>query len=248
VRTGNLLAAAAGGYLLGTIPSADIASRLASARSGVQTDLRNEGSRNPGAANAIKVLGRKAGAMVLAADIAKGAAAGAYGRSVGGAEGAHLAGVSAVIGHCFPLWSGFRGGKGVATCVGQSLATFPAYTPIGMSVAGAAALGQRRSRAHTTAVVMASAWTAAALLWWWRRWPNLWGPAPSVLLPLATATSSAIGLSRFAAAERDAENQREAGGPASSPTAEAAQPARSGPARSMSMRIMTLLSRSMAAR
>ena len=123
VRGLRLAAAAVGGYLAGTLPSADIAARLAT---GGATDLREAGSGNPGAANAIGVLGAKWGYGVMAADIAKGAVACGVGRRVAGPTGAHVGGTAAVVGHCYPVWNGFRGGKGVAPSVGQCVATFPA--------------------------------------------------------------------------------------------------------------------------
>ncbi|MDP9442176.1 MAG: glycerol-3-phosphate acyltransferase, partial [Actinomycetota bacterium] len=95
------LGAAVAGYLLGTIPSADVAARLAS---GGTIDLRSKGTGNPGAANAIKVLGPGWGYGVMAADISKAAAACALGRRVAGPRGAHLAGTASVVGHCFPVW------------------------------------------------------------------------------------------------------------------------------------------------
>jgi glycerol-3-phosphate acyltransferase PlsY len=107
-----LLGAAALGYLLGTIPSADLAARLASRGT---VNLRDAGTGNPGAANAASLLGPRWGAGVMAADIAKGFVACQAARLVAGEPGAYVAGTAAVVGHCYPVWSGFRGGKGVAT-------------------------------------------------------------------------------------------------------------------------------------
>lgn len=192
-------AAAGAGYALGTIPSADMAARLATRG---RTDLRATGSGNPGAANAMAVLGSGWGLGVLAADIAKGAAAGAAGRRLAASTGAHVASTAAVVGHCFPVWSGFRGGKGVATSVGQCLVTFPAYVPIDLTVAAATATRRFRRRSYAATAAASGTWVVSSLVWWRRGWPNLWGPAPTVALPLAALTSSAVILSRFAAAER----------------------------------------------
>lgn len=190
--------AAALGYLLGTVPSADLAARLAS---GGATDLRTTGSGNPGAANAIAQLGPGWGYGVLAADVAKGALAGVAGRVVAGDDAAHLAASAAVIGHCFPVWSRFRGGKGVAASAGQCLATFPAYTPIDLGVAALAAASPRwKRRAFASTAVASAAWVAAATVWWRRGWPNGWGPPPSAALPLSAAVSSSVILYRFATA------------------------------------------------
>src|SRR5437763_4440214 len=146
----RLTAAAAGGYLLGTVPSAEVAARLAS---GGPADLRATGSGNPGAANAIAVLGPAWGYGVMAADIGKGAAAAWIGGALAGDNGAHAGGTAAVVGHCYPVWNGFRGGKGVAASVGQCAATFPVYVPIDLSVAWITATRRFRHRATTATIV-----------------------------------------------------------------------------------------------
>ncbi len=201
----DLFISALGGYLLGTIPSADIASRVAGG-----PDLRQSGSGNPGATNAASVLGPKFGLAVLVVDIAKGASAANLGRRLGGhALGGGIAGPalaqvassSAVIGHCHPVWSGFRGGKGVATGVGQVLATFPAFFPFDIAVALAtAAVPQWKQRAFATTTVASVSWIGLALLWWRRDLSNLWGPAPTMALPVGAAVSSTVIFLRFRAA------------------------------------------------
>lgn len=188
-------AAAAAGYLLGTIPTADVVARR---RSGGRIDLRSVGSGNPGTANATAVLGKRAGAAVLVSDIGKGAAACAVGRAIAGPAGAHLAGSAAVVGHCYPVWTGFRGGKGVATSVGQCLATFPAYFPIDAAVGVATvAMPWWRQRAFAATAVSSVCWVVGGVVWWRKRWGNLWGPRPTVALPLASALSSAVIARRF---------------------------------------------------
>ncbi len=188
-------AAAAGGYLLGTFPTATIVAKRAS---GGTVDLRSAGSGNPGSANALNVLGAKAGAAVLVGDVGKGALACALGGAVAGPAGAHLAGTAAVAGHCYPVWTGFKGGKGVATSVGQCLATFPAYFPIDAAVAVATASSSRwRQRAFAATAVSSVCWVLGSVLWWRRGWPNLWGPRPTGLLPLASTVSAAMIMKRF---------------------------------------------------
>ena len=197
MRPARLAAAAVAGYLAGTLPSADAAVRLA----GGGTDLRSAGSGNPGAANAIALLGPRWGYGVMAADIAKGAVGAAAGRRLAGGDGAHVAGVAAVVGHCLPVWSGGRGGKGVATSVGQCLATFPAWSVLDLAVAGAVAASPRwKQRALAATATSSAVWVAAATLWWRRDLPNLWGPRPTAALPLAAAASSAVIMWRFATA------------------------------------------------
>lgn len=188
----RLIAAATTGYALGTIPSADTAARLATRGA---TDLRRAGSGNPGAVNAMAVLGKRWGYGVLIADVMKGAVACAAGGRLAGDTGAHVGGTAAVVGHCLPVWNGFRGGKGVAASAGQCLATFPAYFPIDLGVAWATARWRRQAMAVTA---MASlTWVVAGVVWWRRDWPNLWGPRPSAGLPAAAAASSAMILTKF---------------------------------------------------
>jgi len=184
------MGAAAGGYLLGTIPSADVAARVAT-RGAV--DLRSAGSGNPGAINARRVLGRRAGLAVMAADIGKGVGACLAGRALAGDPGAHAAGVAAVAGHCYPAWNGFRGGKGIATSFGQCIATFPAFTPLdAMIAAGVSRLPGLRRPALASVAVSSTVWVIAGVVWWKRRLPNLWGVQPTGLLPLANAATSAL--------------------------------------------------------
>lgn len=184
----RLAAAAAAGYAVGTLPNADIAARVATKGA---TDLRLAGSGNPGAANAMAVLGTKWGLAVMAADVAKGAAAAQLGRRMAGGAGAHAAGSAAVVGHCLPVWNGFRGGKGVAAGVGQAAATFPPALP----VLALAAVARRRTRPATTIGVLA--WVLAAVVWWRKRLPTAWGPEPTAALPVGAAASSAVILWRF---------------------------------------------------
>ena len=192
----RVVAAATVGYLAGTIPSADVAARLASDGA---TDLRAEGSGNPGATNVIRLLGPRWGYSVMAADVGKGVAACVAGRMISGDVGAHVGGSAAVIGHCFPVWNGFRGGKGVATSVGQCLATFPPYTPIDLAVAAATTTSARWKRRASAATWAASVcWVGGAVLWWRKRLPNWWGPKPTAALPIAACASSAVVLYRFA--------------------------------------------------
>ncbi|MDQ3107591.1 MAG: glycerol-3-phosphate acyltransferase [Actinomycetota bacterium] len=191
------LGAAGIGYGLGMIPSADLAAKAAS---GGTVDLRSAGSGNPGAANAVKVLGPAWGYGVMAADILKATAACGAGRGLAGSRGAHVAGVASVVGHCFPANNGFRGGKGVACSVGQCLATFPAYFPIDLGVAALTSTRRWKSRSYAATAVASATWVLGSLLWWKRGWRNAWGPSPDGDLVVAAAASSALILYKFATA------------------------------------------------
>ncbi len=190
------LASAAAGYLIGTVPCADTAARLAT---GGTTDLRDAGTGNPGAVNAMAVLGPSWGWGIMAADVAKGVLACSAGRRIAGPTGAHIAGTAAVVGHCFPMWNGFRGGKGVAVSLGQCAATFPAYLPIDLAVAWA--VGQRTGRTFPGTAVASATWVTAGVLWWRNGWPNAWGPAPTAALPVSAALSSVVIAYKFLTAK-----------------------------------------------
>jgi acyl phosphate:glycerol-3-phosphate acyltransferase len=190
----RLVSAAAGGYLLGTAPSADVASRIATGGPAV---IRASGTGNPGGMNARRVLGHRIGAAVIGTDIAKGVAACDWGRRCAGDVGTHVAGAAAVAGHCYPLWSGFRGGKGVATSYGQCVYTFPAYAPMDVALALAVARVPRLRRPALVSVAVSSvAWLLAGVVWWRRGFPNFWGPRPTAALPLANAASVLVMASR----------------------------------------------------
>jgi acyl phosphate:glycerol-3-phosphate acyltransferase len=120
----TLLVVIVAAYLLGSIPFALLLARRVSA-----VDLRQVGSGNLGAANVVRVSGVTAGLVVALLDIAKGAASVllAAGLSRGDAAPA-VAGLAAIVGHVYPVWARFRGGKGVATACG----VFAVLTPMAM--------------------------------------------------------------------------------------------------------------------
>jgi glycerol-3-phosphate acyltransferase PlsY len=99
-------------YLLGTFPTALIVARLAG------HDPTKEGSGNPGASNVYRLAGARAGLAVFLGDAAKGALAAGVGRAVGGPPLGLACGLASVVGHVFPVFRGFRGGRGVATAAG----------------------------------------------------------------------------------------------------------------------------------
>lgn len=108
-------------YLLGSIPTAYLAGKMLQG-----IDIRQHGSRNVGATNALRVLGRAAGVSVLLIDILKGAAAVLLGLAAGFPEEIRvLAGIFAICGHNWTVFLNFKGGKGVATSAGVFLALIP---------------------------------------------------------------------------------------------------------------------------
>ncbi|NNE12242.1 MAG: glycerol-3-phosphate 1-O-acyltransferase PlsY [Ilumatobacter sp.] len=96
-------------YMIGTFPSATLVARA----NGV--NIREVGSGNPGASNVARVLGWRRGIWVFVLDAAKGALAAGIGLVVDGRAAGYVLGGAAVLGHVFPVWNRFRGGKGVAT-------------------------------------------------------------------------------------------------------------------------------------
>jgi glycerol-3-phosphate acyltransferase PlsY len=110
------------GYLLGSIPFGYILARLAGLG-----DIRKIGSGNIGATNVLRTGNRAVAGATLVLDAAKGAAAVLLAAEFG-PDAAVLAAYGAVLGHLFPVWLGFRGGKGVATTLGVLLALSP---PVG---------------------------------------------------------------------------------------------------------------------
>jgi glycerol-3-phosphate acyltransferase PlsY len=112
----TLLAAAVLGYLLGSIPSGLLLTRLAGLG-----DIRRIGSGNIGATNVLRTGSKSAAALTLLLDLAKGGAAVVIARGWG-TDAALVAAVGVIIGHMFPIWLSFRGGKGVATALGVLIA------------------------------------------------------------------------------------------------------------------------------
>ena len=122
----DLLPAILIGYFLGSLPIGYLVTQGARG-----VDLRRVGSGNVGAANVYRTSGRGMAIAVMIADAAKGAAGVLV---AGGGPNAVAAGVAAVIGHIYPVWLGFRGGKGVATASGA----FSVLSPLPTAIAAAA--------------------------------------------------------------------------------------------------------------
>ena len=129
-------------YVLGTFPSAILIARA----NGV--DISTFGSGNPGASNVTRALGWRKGVWVYVLDAAKGALAAGMGLIASGLPLAYWCGAAAIVGHMFPVFRHFRGGKGVATGSGVLLVVQPILAPLAVGlwwlvtkVTGKAALG-----------------------------------------------------------------------------------------------------------
>ncbi len=120
-------------YLIGSIDFAVIVGRM----HGV--DIHQEGSGNPGTSNVLRTMGRVPAAMVFVGDTLKGTIGAALGMLASGVPDptvhwAFLAGLAAVVGHCYPVFYGFKGGKGVATGGGVLLFTVPVAAVIEIAI------------------------------------------------------------------------------------------------------------------
>ena len=113
------------GYLLGSVPFGIVITRALGLG-----DLRKIGSGNIGATNVLRTGHKGAALATLLLDSGKGAIAVLLARWLGGETAAVMAGAGALLGHCFPVWLGFRGGKGVATFLGTLIAL---YWPLGLA-------------------------------------------------------------------------------------------------------------------
>lgn len=156
-----------GAYLLGGFPTAALVGR----RSGF--DPTGAGSGNPGASNSFRLGGARAGGLVLAGDVGKGAIAASAGLAVDGRGLAVAAGAAAVVGHIAPVTRRFKGGKGVAAAVGMVAVLEPvAAITAGLVWAAVAILTRKAVLASVTmiasvvvafAVVGRPAWEITAL-------------------------------------------------------------------------------------
>lgn len=109
-----------GSYLLGSIPMGLILARLAG-----KGDLRKVGSGNIGATNVMRVGGLRLAGLTWLLDMAKAIAAVLIGAKLGGQALAAWCGFAAIVGHCYPIWLRFRGGKGISSLFGVLLAISP---------------------------------------------------------------------------------------------------------------------------
>ncbi|MFK7765246.1 MAG: glycerol-3-phosphate 1-O-acyltransferase PlsY [Roseobacter sp.] len=136
------------GYLVGSIPFGMILARVMGLG-----NLRNIGSGNIGATNVLRTGSKPAAALTLLLDGGKGAVAVLAAHAFGGEDLAQIAGLAAMIGHCFPVWLRFAGGKGVATFLGIVLAL---AWPVGIGCCLAWLVGAFSTRISSMGALAAS--------------------------------------------------------------------------------------------
>ena len=176
-----LLAALAGGYLLGSIPFGLIFTRLAGLG-----DVRAIGSGNIGATNVLRTGRKGLAAATLLGDALKGTVAVLIGLRFN-LEPALAAGLGAFLGHLFPVWLGFKGGKGVATFLGVLLA----LSPVALAAFAAIWLGLAFGLRYSSLAALAASAATPVVLWalgqpgvawlflllaallWWKHAPNI---------------------------------------------------------------------------
>lgn len=162
------------GYLLGSFDFGVIVPRLRG------VDIYSVGSGNPGASNVLRTMGRGAAAFVMLGDAAKGFGAAMLGDLVAGDAAGVAAGFAAVVGHCWPLWHRFHGGKGVATGGGATFWIEPVMAAA-MMVAWAAVVGVTR-RASVASLVLVALYVPGLALFGHRGWSLVWGGAIAALI------------------------------------------------------------------
>jgi len=163
------------GYITGSVPFAYLLARR------VGIDVRIAGSGNVGAANVLRTTGTWRAVVVMALDVAKGAAAVciAYLTS-GGAGPAALTGAAAVVGHIYPVWLRFHGGKGVAVAAG----VFGVLTPIATGAAGILFLVTVWATRYVSLGSIAATLALPPMAWW--------SGAPRAVVIAASGTGALI--------------------------------------------------------
>jgi glycerol-3-phosphate acyltransferase PlsY len=169
------------GYLLGALPTAYIAGRMTAGK-----DIRRIGDENAGAANAYRELSPKAGIIVGVIDVAKGALVIAIAQAANVSQAVVLCtGAAAIIGHNWPVFLGFRGGRGVSTTIGILfvLVTLPMLI---MTLPTLLILIWKRNVTPS----MAFLFIVLPLVDWWLK-------APPVLIAYGVALPALVGITTF---------------------------------------------------
>src|SRR6476659_7302218 len=163
------------GYLAGSVPFAFLLARKAG------VDVRLAGSGNVGAANVLRTAGARRGVVVLMLDVAKGAAAVLLAHAIaGGATLAALTGAAAIVGHIYPVWLRFHGGKGVAVAAG----VFSILSPIATGVAASLFLVTVWATRYVSMGSIAATVALPPVAWW--------AGAPRAVVAAAAGTGALI--------------------------------------------------------
>ena len=146
---------AVAGYFLGAIPFG-----IVTARALGLGDLRQIGSGNIGATNVLRTGSKLGAAFTLIGDAGKAGAAVLLARALAAEDAAQIAGFAAFLGHCYPIWLKFKGGKGVATCFGLLFAlAWPIGLAAGATWLATAAIFRYSSLAALMAAALTPLWT-----------------------------------------------------------------------------------------
>lgn len=167
----SLILVALGAYLLGSIPFGLVITRALGLG-----DLRAVGSGNIGATNVLRTGNKGAALATLLLDAGKGGIAVLIARAAVGADAAQVAALASFLGHLFPVWAGFKGGKGVATFIGTLLAL---AWPVGLAVCATWAVTAFLSRISSLSALIAAALAPV--------WLILFGQEEMVLLAVLLA-------------------------------------------------------------
>ena len=137
------------GYLLGNIQTSIIVSK-----SYYHDDVRNHGSGNAGSTNMVRVFGYGPGTITFAGDFTKAALGVVAGQLLCGTVGWYIAGLFVVVGHCWPVFAGFRGGKGVASSYSIAIFTFPLGALAAIAVGGVVMLFNKKMSLMSLAALL----------------------------------------------------------------------------------------------
>lgn len=164
-------------YLVGSIDFGVIVPRL------MGIDIYEHGSGNPGTSNVFRTLGKKAAAVVLVGDLIKGLLAVAIAAALSGSESvSHAAGLAAVLGHVFPAWHRFKGGRGVATAIGAAIWLEP-WFGIAVAVVWAAVIVATKTASVASLAAMV-AFVPGFAIGGTRGWSLLWVAATASVVIL----------------------------------------------------------------
>ena len=145
----TILVCALTGYLLGNIQTAILVSRAY-----FHDDVRNHGSGNAGSTNMVRVFGYGPGTITFAGDFLKAFLGILAGQFVCGTVGGYIAGLFVVVGHCWPMFAGFRGGKGVASSYSIAIWTFPLGALLAVAIGATVLLVKKKMSLMSLASIL----------------------------------------------------------------------------------------------